>query len=562
MVLFRSLYLVYVTDLYVKSKNFQKCDKVNDLYHSRKNSKKGMAGRRIVLTADRSLMTNYRGNFLYGFIACGPYEVVPEWVFDKVFCPPVETDQITGEAKVAQVGLRRVESALLQGYKREDVFIANPDYLEKCIGPDTKVVGINVMDPLGMAPVTTTMSPEKLSYVAMKFKRMCAKIIQLKKKYNFHVVVGGNGAWELAKTDRMKIHGIDTVVVGEADELALDLFHDLEKGDAPELMHCFVKNIQNIPMIQGPTVNSLIEAMRGCGRGCDFCDVNKRSKKDLPLERLQQEAKMNLNYGFDSIWLHSDEMLLYGCDNRNFQPNYDAIIELWKGLKSLGARFVGTTHMTFSAVCADPKLLHDMSAVNGMSNEKWLATNLGIETVAPRMVKKHLGVKTKPFSTEEWGWVVREGARILNENHWFPAATIIIGWPDETPDETQYTIDLIEDFKQTRMRGLVAPLLYQDFNEKNSMHFGNLNEAQFTLFWKSWEHNLRVINDIIPIIIRNKTFGPPMKLVMYGMIKAGTWAIMRYLRGLSKDLFNGTLPEDIMEKYTRSRSVNAPSYTR
>ena len=46
-----------------------------------------MAGKRIVLTADRSLMTNYRGNFLYGFIACGPYEVLPEWVFDKVLKP-------------------------------------------------------------------------------------------------------------------------------------------------------------------------------------------------------------------------------------------------------------------------------------------------------------------------------------------------------------------------------------------------------------------------------------------------------------------------------------------
>ena len=77
----------------------------------------------------------------------------------------------------------------------------------------------------------------------------------------------------------------------------------------------------------------------------------------------------------DSIWLHSDEMLLYGCESRDFQPNYDAITELWKGLKSLGARFVGTTHMTFSAVCADPKLLHDMSEINGMSNERWLATN-------------------------------------------------------------------------------------------------------------------------------------------------------------------------------------------
>jgi len=225
-----------------------------------------------------------------------------------------------------------VESALLQGYKRDEIMTVNPDYIEKSIGADTKIVGINVMDPLGMAPVTNTMSPEKLSYVAMKFKKMCADIIQLKKNYDFKVVVGGNGAWELAKSDRMIIHGIDTVVVGEADELALDLFNDLEKGDAPELMHCFVRNIQNIPEITSPTVNSLIEAMRGCGRGCDFCDVNKRSKKDLPIDRLQREAKVNLDYGFDSVWLHSDELLLYGCDNKDFYPNYDAISTHWKGL--------------------------------------------------------------------------------------------------------------------------------------------------------------------------------------------------------------------------------------
>ena len=521
-----------------------------------------MAGKRVVLTADRSLMTNYRGNFLYGFIACGPYEVLPEWVFDKVFCPSVETDPVTGEVKVAQVGLRRIESSLLQGgYKKEEVFMAHPEMLQKSIGPDTKVVGINVMDPLGMAPVTTTMSPEKLSYVAMKFKKMCANIIQLKKKYDFKVVVGGNGAWELAKSDRMKIHGIDTVVVGEADELAVDLFQDLEKNDAPELMHCFVRNLENIPVIEGPTINSLIEAMRGCGRGCDFCDVNKRSKKDLPLERLQHEAKTNLDYGFDSIWLHSDEMLLYGCDSRDFVPNRDAIVDLWKGLKGLGANFIGTTHMTFSAVAADPTLMQQISQVNEQDKTgRWLATNLGIETVAPDMVKKHLGVKTKPFAPEEWGSVVREGAKILNENHWFPAATIIIGWPDETPDDVQYTIDMMSDFRTMDFRGLVAPLLYQDFSEKNSMHFGNLNEAQFTLFWKCWENNLRVINDIIPIILRNKTYGPPMKVFMYGILKAGTWAIMRYLRGLCKDLFNGRTPDQIIDKYARTKSVSEPKF--
>jgi radical SAM superfamily enzyme YgiQ (UPF0313 family) len=522
------------------------------------------AGKRIVLTADRSLMTNYRGNFLYGFIACGPYELVPEFIFDKLFCPSVETDKHTGEVKVAQCGLRRIESALLKEYSKNEIMIAHPELLDLCIGTDTKVVGINVMDPLGMAPVTTTMSPEKLSYVAMKFKKMCASIIQLKKKYNFKVVVGGNGSWELAKPDRMKIHGIDTVVIGEADELALDLFHDLENDEAPELLHTFVRNIENIPQIKGPTVNSLIEAMRGCGRGCDFCDVNKRSKKDIPLNRLQMEAKINLDYGFDSIWLQSDEMLLYGCDNKNFVPNSDAIIDVWKGLKLVGANFVGTTHMTLSAVASSPNLIKKLSSINDMeSTGRWLATNLGVETVAPRLVKKHLGVKTKPYQPEEWGTVVREGCRILNDNHWFPALTLIIGWPDETPDETQYTIDLIEDFKDMNMRGLVAPLLYQDFSEKNSMHFGNLNEAQFTLFWKCWQHNLRIINDIIPIIIRNKSYGPPMKIFMAILIKAGTWAIMRYLRGLAKQLFNGRIPEEVIERYSRSRSVAAaPSASR
>ena len=515
-------------------------------------------GKRVVLTADRSLMTNYRGNFLYGFIACGPYELVPEFVFDKLFCPSVETDKTTGEVKVAQCGLRRVEAALLKEYKSNDIFIAHPEMLERCVGPETKVIGINVMDPLGMAPVTTTMSPEKLSYVAMKFKKLCASIIQLKKKYGFKVVVGGNGAWELAKPDRMKIHGIDTVVIGEADELALDLFHDLESGDAPELLHTFVRRIENIPSIRGPTINSLIEAMRGCGRGCDFCDVNKRSKKDIPLERLQEEAKINLKYGFDSIWLQSDEMLLYGCDNKEFVPNSDAIINLWSGLKSVGANFIGTTHMTLSAVASSPDLITKLSQINGMERSgRWLATNLGVETVAPRMVKKHLGVKTKPYQPEEWGAVVRQGVKVLNQNHWFPALTLIIGWPDETPDETQYTIDLIDDFRDTNMRGLVAPLLYQDFSERNSMHFGNLNEAQFALFWRCWQHNLWVINDIIPIIIRNKTYGPLMKVFMATLIKAGTWAIMRYLRGLSKNLFSGRPPEEIVSKYSRRKSVTA-----
>ena len=60
----------------------------------------------------------------------------------------------------------------------------------------------------------------------------------------------------------------------------------------------------------------------------------------------------------------------------------------------------------------------------------------------------------------------------------------------------------------------------------NSHYFGNVGRII-----------LRVINDIIPIILRNKTYGGPMKVFMYGILKAGTWAIMRYLARIMQRSF-------------------------
>jgi hypothetical protein len=37
---------------------------------------------------------------------------------------------------------------------------------------------------------------------------------------------------------------------------------------------------------------------------------------------------------------------------------------------------------------------------------------------------------------------------------------------------------------------------------------------------------------------------------------------MKYLRGLSKELFNGQIPEDIVERYSRKRSVTAAALPR
>lgn len=507
-----------------------------------------MFGKEIVLTADRSLMTNYRGNFLFGFLACGPYRFETSLAYDHIFCPTVEADPKTGEAKVAQCGLRRLEARLQDGFGRENVFIAHPDHLEKVINENTKVVGINAMDPLGMAPVTTTLSPGDIPYVAKKFEQLIEKVNRLKKRYKFKTVLGGAGAWQFHLKERRERFDLDHVVQGEADVKATEIFRGIEEGSYPEYSHAIVYSVDEIPLIRGPTINSMIEAMRGCGRGCDFCDVNKRKKRDFPIERLVQEAKVNYDYGFDGLWLHSDEMLLYGStDFKNFTPNREAIVELYKAMRGVGFRLVGTTHVTLSAVCADPLLIKQISEVNELGPDRWLAVQPGLETVAPRMVKRHLAYKTKPFSPDEWSGVVKKGVSILNENYYYPALTLIVGFPDEQPDETRITTQIIRELRDTKC--LTAPLLYQDYDEKNSMTFGKMNEAQFELFWECWRHNLRQFssNFIVMNAVRTRAFSPIMKLITAFLIKLGTQVVFKYLKSVSKQNF-GKNPEDVFGK--------------
>ena len=126
---------------------------------------------KIVLTADRTLMSPYRGISLASFFGCAPAidpnrshdtllykilrnQVTPRLLFDFI-CNPISHHN--GVANYAPYGLRKVEASLIRdGYNKEDVVVAHPDYIEKFIGPETEVVGTYEMDPLGMGPVTMT----------------------------------------------------------------------------------------------------------------------------------------------------------------------------------------------------------------------------------------------------------------------------------------------------------------------------------------------------------------------------------------------------------------------
>ncbi|HET7324171.1 MAG TPA: radical SAM protein [Halococcus sp.] len=481
----------------------------------------------VVLVADRSLMSNFRGNYIFGFLSCAPTEQVPDVVYDRLFAPPVEAYP-DGRAKAAPMGLRRIESGLLGAdeYDRSDVEIAHPHHLDEVVGKETEVIGVNAMDPLGRGPVTSSFTGDGdlTPMNSVKFKSLMNRIREL--NYDGKLVVGGAGSWQLDNEEMRTRFGIDHIVQGEASYMAPELFADIRSGEADTTVFCDSPDSwDRIPEIRGPTVNGLIEAMRGCGRGCDFCGPDMRRNLYPPVERLQREAEINAEAGFNHIWLHSEDILLYDFEGR-FEPNHEAILDLYKGLLDVdGIEKVSATHMSLAAVCRAPELIADIADVNGLGPGDWTGVQPGIETVSPKLVEQHIGGKPAPYEAEEWPEVVERGIRILNDNYIYPACTIIVGLPGETDEDIQYTIDLIHNLKDTHC--IVAPLMYMDYVSGDSLTLDTLSPKQWELLHECGKHDMREIRH--KAWKATKGWNPLSRVVSQGVAWFWSWLILRGL---------------------------------
>ncbi len=233
---------------------------------------KAKNGYKIVLTADRTLMSEYNGGIFLGFSACVPRGIIPDKLYFSLFCPSISVNK-DGAVKYAPCGTRKMEAELLKnGYTKDDIIVAHPDHLEKVIGPNTKALCITENDPLGMGPATSTFKElfGGETYMETKFKEILNN--PAVEKYKPKIIVGGAGAWQLEKEQVRKSLGVDCVVIGEGEK-AVDSLLSAERLDSswPGVIYGPVVEEQDIPIIENGTIDGIVEIARGCGRGCAFC---------------------------------------------------------------------------------------------------------------------------------------------------------------------------------------------------------------------------------------------------------------------------------------------------
>ena len=554
---------------------------------------------KVVLTADRTLMSPYRGISLASFFGCAPAidpnrshdtllykilrnQVTPRLLFDFI-CNPISHH--SGIADYAPYGLRKVEASLVRdGYSREDVVVAHPDYVEKFVGPETEVVGTYEMDPLGMGPVTMTFTygRKQISYDEFYNKDLHMKINRAKEKNGSKakVIAGASGTWQYnydpAKIEEYGLYGIvegDLGGIGPEIDGAGSKFFDALINNELETANPFKKNpfkveikefergdntyhgrfihywneptVDEIPTIINPSMHGMIEVMRGCGRGCKFCDVTLRPLRYYPVEKVVKEIEINMKYGgLKNAWVHSDDIFVYGLNPRttkNMQPNREALEELFSGIMSTGIEHTNPTHGTLAGAIADERLIPNISKIIRASPENMIGIQCGFETGSIRLIGKYADRKLAPFKPSEWHWVVKNGIKTLNENYWVPAFTLIMGLDnDETVEDSWDTIELLHslEMEQPDSKFTTTPLTFVPIGLLEKSDFfdiGNtMDPPKLGVMYKTWQHNFKYgIQKFMHKVGRDN----PVKNFFFA--------------GLARTL--GGVPLGAMERYARRR---------
>jgi len=486
----------------------------------------------IILTSDRTMMSNHHGKEFLGFLATGPAYKVPERIWRWLAAPPVKVDE-KGRPREAPYGMRKVEAVLLDaGFKAS---IIDPDHLHKHLG-SMKVLMLGHHDYFAYGPPSSEWwsitGREPLNRVSF-IKLMESPVVRKAKEKGVKIIAGGPAAWQwLYELDYWKKWGVDTVIDGEVERVITSIVEKaLNNEQLPD--YVFVgahdsPSIDEIPVIKGASVNGLVEIMRGCPRGCMFCSVTHRPLRYIPLEKIVEEIRVNLNAGIKGAILHSEDILLYGADG--VKPKPEPLLKLHEAvLREIGDEGdFAWSHVSLAAVKYAEE---EHGLVSKLMNEyvlndhrRFIGVEVGIETGSPSLARRIMVAKSSPYPAEKWPEVVEDAFRIMHENNIVPAATLILGFPGETPEDVVKTIELIDRLKP--YRSIIVPMFFVPMGvlKKNKWFMrDHLTREHIEALYKCYQHTIYWAEEIMTKFYLKEAYLFPARLGL----KLFIWLIKR-----------------------------------
>ena len=416
-----------------------------------------------------------------------------------------------GRAKYVPNGLRMVETLLLRHYSEDDVVTCYVENLDKFVGPDTKILAIHAHNPLGISYATDVYSKlggENLMPVnASEFLRIVKHpVIQLHKP---RIIVGGPGAWQLERANRLDEFKVDYLIDGEIERAFADIFARILDGDPSlpriiKIPKAMQPTVEEIPVVRHRSTFGVVEITRGCGRGCQFCGPATKVGRSFPLDHILNSVRVNVNEGASEVMLVSEDMFLFE-QLPNFETNVPALERMFQHVLAVpGVETIQLSHITMAPVVKDPTIIERLTPLtvpyshlkhpeSTDPNKCVVDPIIGLETGSPRLFETYMKGKAYPYRAHQWRDVILKGMEILNRHNWYPFCTFIIGLPGETDEDTRQSLDLLFELRDAK--GMFVPTWFVPLEDtrmqkRESAKLIDMTDLQWEFFFTCWKYNL------------------------------------------------------------------------
>ncbi len=489
-------------------------------------------GFRFVLTASAAEMGTYGNSWMKAMHASFPHMLARPFV--SRYLKPWNMED--GTARFAPYGLRKIESILSEHYGENEVAVVHPDMLPEFVGERTEAVLISTMDPLGMAYVSTTYNPligfGGKALNRSEFERLMRTPVL--RRPGLKKIVGGFGVWQIRDSGLQSRYGIDLLVAGECEEWLIPTLERLRSG---ELRDGYVRtsklySFEKVPAIRHASSFGAVEITRGCGRRCQFCSPDFRTKYDFPLEQVMKEVDINVRFGADSCYLVTEDVFLYGNDAR-FTPSSAALSRLFGAIAGHeGIREIAISHASLVPVLINKTLLDEITPLiieksqYRRNGERFIGVDVGIESGSASLMGRYMHGKSYPLPINEWPEIVVRGAGIFNDHDWYPMFTFVMGLPGEREEDVIASLELLDRLKENII--FYVPLLFVPLEEAILKNAGKasiekLTDLQWEFLMECWRRNMRMWADsIYPFVKLCAIAFAPYFLLHHGRKAAGS----------------------------------------
>ena len=527
---------------------------------------------KYVLVADSSLIYTFRNFPLLDFLPSAPKAAIPSTIYKFLRGNPPGTYP-DGQLLQAPYSVRKLEAALLQKHPREDIAVTDVNNAYRFIDSNTEIIGVSTMDPFGIGPLTMSYAAlfggDFYAWVRAEWEDLITKLNALRKGKKAKLVVGGPGVWEFTVLrEDFEKQGIDYAVQGETEDVINELFDQIVQGAVDrgmfkigyttfdESFHMTTVNdekfiartsygaypkLEQIPTIVRPTIKSMVEIMRGCGVGCDFCEVTLRPLRYYTLDMIRKEIEVNIAGGGDRAWLHSDEFFGYK-HGQFFAPDQDALVDVFNTAMSVrGVKSTNPTHGRISIPAGFPELIEKLSKIAKAGPRNWIGVQTGLETGSEELAKRHMPAKTLPLKIGvdgSWHEIVLRGVQVETKNYWRPAFTVQVGQEGETDEDNWDTVALINKLSNSYVDGrpfefTVTPMLNVPLGRIKARKLSDamLTESMFAVYYASYRHLAKMASRDSGSESKGN---PATRMALTGVMNLGGYAMMKFIERLAK----------------------------